>query len=162
MTVDFALATKPDVAHLSHPVSVEPTVIEPTVIEPIALVSSQRITAVLAEQATELFLLNYDVDLVAIFDFNGFLLHLNAAGRQQLGIDLHENLSLFQVRCFSPLTQDMWDEIFRALVDCGRWSGIDQLQYGQQAPITAKMTILGHPLPDGTIDCFSLVARAVA
>jgi PAS domain S-box-containing protein len=124
-----------------------------------ALVSPDRVSMVLHEQCQRVPLLNDDRDLVAVCDFNGFLLHLNAAGRIMLGLGLNDNLSLFQVRCFSLLTQGRWDEIFSGLMSTGSWSGVDTLQYAKSKPIAAQMIILAHGTPDGEVDCFSIVAR---
>ncbi len=121
--------------------------------------SLDRLNQAFQEQRQQMPLLCPEHDLVAICDFNGFLLYLNPAGRTLLGVDLAENLSLFQVRCFSPLTESLWDEIFTTLMETGFWAGEDSLQYGEQAPIAAQLVVMAHKLAHGKIDCFSIAAR---
>jgi two-component system, NtrC family, sensor kinase len=118
-----------------------------------------RLDQVFQEQRQQMPLMCPERDLVAICDFNGFLLYLNPAGRNRLGVGLTENLSLFQVRCFSPLTESLWEEIFTTLMETGFWAGEDSLQYGQQAPIAAQLVVMAHKLENGEIDCFSIAAR---
>jgi PAS domain S-box-containing protein len=124
-----------------------------------ALAPIDRLHAILREQRLRMPLLADNQDLIAICDFNGFLLHLNATGRQMLGVGLDENLSLFQVRCFSPLKQSLWDEIFSSLMTAGIWVGRDVLQYAQKEPIAAHLVVVAHKLDDGEIDCFSIAGR---
>jgi PAS domain S-box-containing protein len=124
-----------------------------------ALAPIDRLHAILREQRLRMPLLADNQDLIAICDFNGFLLHLNATGRQMLGVGLDENLSLFQVRCFSPLKQSLWDEIFSSLMTAGVWVGRDVLQYAQKEPIAAHLVVVAHKLEDGEIDCFSIAGR---
>jgi signal transduction histidine kinase len=126
-----------------------------------ALVAPQRLQTVIQEQRRQFPLLDYDQDLVAVCDFNGFLLDLNPIGRQLMGLPADGDLSLFQVRCFTPLTQDLWDEIFTSLVNEGLWSGDHILQYAAD-PIVVKLLVMAHRSPPDVpeqIDCFSIVAR---
>jgi two-component system, NtrC family, sensor kinase len=125
------------------------------------LVSTQRLATVSQEQQRQFPLLDYDQDLVAVCDFNGFLVSLNPIGRELMGVGPAEDLSLFQVRCFTPLTQDLWNEIFTSLVNEGLWSGEHILQYAAD-PVVVKLLVIAHrpdPEQPETIDCFSIVAR---
>jgi two-component system, NtrC family, sensor kinase len=125
------------------------------------LLSTRRLETVIQEQRRQFPLLDYDQDLVAVCDFNGFLVSLNPIGREWMGVGANEDLSLFQVRCFTPLTQDLWNEIFTSLVNEGLWSGDHILQYAAD-PVVVKLLVTAHR-PDLTapeaIDCFSIVAR---
>ncbi len=126
-----------------------------------ALVTTDRLQTVIQEQRRQFPLLDYAQDLVAVCDFNGFLVDLNPIGRQLMGVDPAEDLSLFQVRCFTPLTQELWDEIFTSLVNEGLWSGDHILQYAAD-PVVVKLLVMAHRSPNATpeaIDCFSIVAR---
>ncbi len=126
-----------------------------------ALVARDRLQTVIQEQRRQFPLLDYAQDLVAICDFNGFLVDLNPIGRQLMGVGPAEDLSLFQVRCFTPLTQDLWNEIFTSLVNEGLWSGDHILQYAAD-PVVVKLLVMAHRSPNATpeaIDCFSIVAR---
>jgi two-component system, NtrC family, sensor kinase len=126
-----------------------------------ALVTRDRLQMVIQEQRRQFPLLDYAQDLVAVCDFNGFLVDLNPIGRQLMGVDPAEDLSLFQVRCFTPLTQDLWDEIFTSLVNEGLWSGDHMLQYAAD-PVVVKLLVMAHRAPGASpeaIDCFSIVAR---
>jgi two-component system, NtrC family, sensor kinase len=126
-----------------------------------ALVASDRLQTVIQEQRRQFPLLDYAQDLVAVCDFNGFLVDLNPIGRQLMGVGPAEDLSLFQVRCFTPLTQDLWDEIFTSLVNEGLWSGDHMLQYAAD-PVVVKLLVMAHRAPGAppeAIDCFSIVAR---
>jgi signal transduction histidine kinase len=123
--------------------------------------SPLRLQTVIQEQRQQFPLLDDAQDLVAVCDFNGFLVQLNPIGRQLMGVGSDEDLSLFQVRCFTPLTQDLWDEIFTSLVNVGLWSGDHILQYAGD-PIVVKLLVIAHrPQPDQcqAIDYFSIVAR---
>jgi PAS domain S-box-containing protein len=125
------------------------------------LLSTQRLETVIQEQRRQFPLLDYDQDLVAVCDFNGFLVSLNPIGRELMGVGSNEDLSLFQVRCFTPLTQDLWNEIFTSLVNEGLWSGDHILQYAAD-PVVVKLLVTAHrpdPAEPETIDCFSIVAR---
>jgi two-component system, NtrC family, sensor kinase len=125
------------------------------------LVTRDRLQTVIQEQRRQFPLLDYAQDLVAVCDFNGFLVDLNPIGRQLMGVDPAEDLSLFQVRCFTPLTQDLWDEIFTSLVNEGLWSGDHMLQYAAD-PVVVKLLVMAHRVPGAApeaIDCFSIVAR---
>jgi PAS domain S-box-containing protein len=125
------------------------------------LVARDRLQTVIQEQRRQFPLLDYAQDLVAVCDFNGFLVDLNPIGRQLMGVDPAEDLSLFQVRCFTPLTQDLWDEIFTSLVNEGLWSGDHMLQYAAD-PVVVKLLVMAHRVPGASpeaIDCFSIVAR---
>jgi two-component system, NtrC family, sensor kinase len=128
-------------------------------------VGSDRLFAALREQHQRMPLLDSTRDLVAICDFNGFLLYLNAPGRKILGVGLDENLSLFQIRCFTPLKQSLWDEIFGALMQDGIWAGEDVLHYHGE-PIQAHFVVIAHYINNANgqpeIDCFSVVARSHA
>jgi hypothetical protein len=126
-----------------------------------ALVTTDRLQTVIREQRRQFPLLDYAQDLVAVCDFNGFLVELNPIGRQLMGVDPAEDLSLFQVRCFTPLTQDLWNEIFTSLVNEGLWSGDHILQYAAD-PVVVKLLVMAHRSPNArpeAIDCFSIVAR---
>jgi two-component system, NtrC family, sensor kinase len=120
-------------------------------------VGSDRLFVALREQRQRMPLLDSTRDLVAVCDFNGFLLYLNAPGREMLGVGLEENLSLFQIRCFTPLKQSLWDEIFGALMQAGIWAGEDVLHYHGE-PIQAHFVVIAH-YNEGEIDCFSVIAR---
>ncbi len=123
--------------------------------------SSLRLETVIQEQRQQFPLLDYGQDLVAVCDFNGFLAQLNPIGRQLMGVGADEDLSLFQVRCFTPLTQDLWDEIFTSLVNVGLWSGEHILQYAGE-PIVVKLVVMAHrpqPAQSQEIDYFSIVGR---
>jgi PAS domain S-box-containing protein len=129
-----------------------------------SLVSPLRLETLIQEQRRQFPLLDYGQDLVAVCDFNGFLVSLNPIGRQLMGVGADEDLSLFQVRCFTPLTQDLWNEIFTSLVNEGLWSGDHILQYAGD-PIVVKLLVMAHrPQPNQPqdIDCFSIVARVQA
>lgn len=123
------------------------------------LVPIARLERVIQEQQARFPLLNYERDLVAVCDFNGFLTYLNPIGRQLMGVGAQEDLSLFQVRCFTPLTQDLWDEIFTQLLEDGLWSGEQVLSY-KAAPVPVKLLVTAHrPNVGEPIDCFTIVAR---
>jgi signal transduction histidine kinase len=123
------------------------------------LLAVGRLQQVTAEQQERFPLLDYDRDLVAVCDFNGFLAYLNPIGRDWMGVAPDIDLSLFQVRCFTPLTQDLWDEIFTDLVNQGLWSGEHILQYACE-PVRVKLLVTAHrPIDSMEIDCFTIVAR---
>ncbi|MBE9028526.1 PAS domain S-box protein [filamentous cyanobacterium LEGE 11480] len=127
----------------------------------LALVPPLRLQTVIQEQRCRFPLLDYSQDLVAVCDFNGFLAYLNPIGRELMGLAPDGDLSLFQVRCFTPLTQDLWDEIFTSLLEEGLWSGDHVLQYGGD-PIAVKMLVTAHrpcAHDQQNIDCFTIVAR---
>ncbi|NJN49246.1 MAG: hypothetical protein HC805_05010, partial [Alkalinema sp. RL_2_19] len=134
----------------------------PNSVADFALVPPQRLQAVIQEQQCRFPLLDDRKDLVAVCDFNGFLAYLNPIGRELMGLSPDDDLSLFQVRCFTPLTQDLWDEIFTSLLEAGLWSGEHILQYGGD-PIPRQNASYGLYRPNladhGEIDCFTIVAR---
>jgi signal transduction histidine kinase len=137
--------------------TVSPTV--PTIPAALGLLAMGRLQQVMEEQQQRFPLLDYDRDLVAVCDFNGFLAYLNPIGRDWMGVAQEIDLSLFQVRCFTPLTQDLWDEIFTDLVNQGLWSGDHILQYAAE-PVRVKLLVTAHrPMDSTEIDCFTIVAR---
>jgi PAS domain S-box-containing protein len=119
---------------------------------------SSAIAQVLQEQSKMFPLLDPGHELVAICDLNGFMIYMNAVGRQMLGLESDEDLSLFQIRCFTPLKQQLFDEIFASLQRDRLWIGENVLQYSNE-PIPVRMGITAHGIDQEAVNYFGMVAR---
>jgi PAS domain S-box-containing protein len=119
---------------------------------------SGAIQKVLEEQHERFPLLDPTYELIVVCDVNGFLVYMNAVGRQMLGLDPSEDLSLFQIRCFTPLKQQHFDEIFATLQRDRLWTGDNILQYHNE-PIPVRMGIPGHGIDCEGVNYFGVVAR---
>ncbi len=119
---------------------------------------SSAIAQVLKEQSKMFPLLDPGHELVAICDLNGFMIYMNAVGREMLGLESDEDLSLFQIRCFTPLKQQLFDEIFASLQRDRLWIGENVLQYCNE-PIPVRMGITAHGIESEEVNYFGMVAR---
>jgi PAS domain-containing protein len=119
---------------------------------------SGAIQQILEEQRDRFPLLDPTYELIVICDVNGFLVYMNAVGRQMLGLEPDEDLSLFQIRCFTPLKQQRFDEIFATLKRDRLWIGENILQYRNE-PIPVRMGITGHGIDYDGVNYFGVVAR---
>jgi PAS domain S-box-containing protein len=119
---------------------------------------SGAIQRVLDEQHDRFPLLDPTYELIVICDVHGFIVYMNAVGRQMLGLEPDEDLSLFQIRCFTPLKQQRFDEIFATLKRDRLWIGENILQYRNE-PIPVRMGITGHGINYDGVNYFGVVAR---
>jgi PAS domain S-box-containing protein len=119
---------------------------------------SGAIQRVLEEQRDRFPLLDPAYELIVVCDVHGFLVYMNAVGRQMLGLEPEEDLSLFQIRCFTPLKQQRFDEIFATLKRDRLWIGENILQYRNE-PIPVRMGITGHGIDCEGVNYFGVVAR---
>jgi PAS domain S-box-containing protein len=119
---------------------------------------SGAIQKVLEEQRDRFPLLDPAYELIVICDVHGFIIYMNAVGRQMLGLEPDEDLSLFQIRCFTPLKQQRFDEIFATLKRDRLWIGENILQYRNE-PIPVRMGITGHGIDYDGVNYFGVVAR---
>ncbi|HEY8217711.1 MAG TPA: EAL domain-containing protein [Acidimicrobiia bacterium] len=117
-----------------------------------ARATSDRITALL-EAAT---------DVVAVFEPNGELLHLNRIGCHYLGVGGEEELggrSLFEL--FDPVSRErVRTEAFTALRTHGVWSGEASL-VGPGTTTPTSLVLLAHGDEHGTMEYGSAIARDV-
>jgi PAS domain S-box-containing protein len=119
---------------------------------------SGAIQQVLEEQRHRFPLLDPVYELIVVCDVHGFLVYMNAVGRQMLGLEPEEDLSLFQIRCFTPLKQQRFDEIFATLQRDRLWIGENVLQYRNE-PIPVRMGITAHGIDCEGVNYFGVVAR---
>jgi PAS domain S-box-containing protein len=119
---------------------------------------SSAIQQVLEEQRHRFPLLDPIYELIVVCDVHGFLVYMNAVGRQMLGLEPEEDLSLFQIRCFTPLKQQRFDEIFATLQRDRLWIGENILQYRNE-PIPVRMGITAHGIDCEGVNYFGVVAR---
>lgn len=114
--------------------------------------SSERLTALL-EAAT---------DVVAVFDPNGELLHLNRVGCRYLGVsDEAELIGRAFFELFDPASRDrVRKEALPTVLRDGTWSGEATL-VGPDLATTMSLVVIGHRAHDGTLEYCSAIARDV-
>ncbi len=112
-------------------------------------------------QERHLAILNATTDLVAMLDPQGYILHLNQAGRGMLGIAARENLSSTQLADFHPpeIAQRMEEQVLPAAADDGTWSGDTEFVRRDGRGLPASQVVLAHLTASGALDYFSTIVR---
>ncbi len=108
-------------------------------------------------------ILESTTDLVSISDPAGNFLYLNRAGRNLLGVGLHEDITSLAANDFIPNTDTnlMLTEGIRTAISTGIWSGETVLanRRGQQFPIS--QVLLAHKSAEGKLEYFSSIMRDI-
>jgi len=106
-------------------------------------------------------LLEAAADVVAVFDPDGRLLHLNRVGCRWLGVADDSVTGHNLVELFDPLTrQRLRHEGLPAMLRDGQWRGEATLG-GAGPAIPVSLVLLAHRQPDGKIEYCSAIARDV-
>ena len=100
-------------------------------------------------------------DVVAIMAVNGYLIQMNPAGRQLLGLSERADVTRFRSRDFlgKNATFLLETEILPALHRSGRWTGEALLREDAPQALPVSVVALAHPDVAGQLEYFSVILR---
>lgn len=100
-------------------------------------------------------------DVVAIMAANGYLIQMNPAGRQLLGLSEQADVTCFRSRDFlgEQTTYLLETEILPALHRGGRWTGEALLREGTAQALPVSVVALAHHDAQGQLEYYSVTLR---
>ena len=100
-------------------------------------------------------------DIVAIMAANGYLIQVNSAGRQLLGLSEQADVTRFRGRDFlgKQTTYLLETEILPALHDSGRWVGEALLREGTVQALPVSVVALAHHDEQAQLEYYSTTLR---
>ena len=109
-------------------------------------------------------ILEATTDFIGICDPQGYLLYVNRAGRQMLGINDGEEVSSIKIGHSHPAwaRKILKEEGLPTAIREGVWSGETAVvsHEGQEIPIS--QVVLSHKTPQGKLEFFSCIARDIS
>jgi len=117
-----------------------------------------------AEQVRLLAALDATTDLVAIANADGYLCHLNRAGRKLVGLSPEAAIAhRHWLDLFSQSEREtMVNQCLPALLHHGIWQGEGHLQHRDGAEIPVSQVAIAHTNARGEIEFFSNIARDIS
>ncbi len=108
-------------------------------------------------------LLEATTDVVAVFQPDGELFHLNRIGRECLGLEADAALDRRTFdELLSPGDREAFPRILGTAIDEGIWRGEASLVDEHRGTTPVSLVVIGHNRPDGTVDYLSAIARDVS
>jgi len=103
-------------------------------------------------------------DFVMVTDVPAHGIYINWAGRQMLRLPGDADLSEFTIADVYPERLRTWvlNEMLPGAVRDGGWTGETVLRARDGAEIDVSQVVLAHLAPDGTVKCYSIVARDIS
>ncbi len=103
-------------------------------------------------------------DFVMVTDVPAHGIYINWAGRRMLRLPGDADLSDFTVADVYPERLRTWvlNEMLPGAVRDGGWTGETVLRARDGAEIDVSQVVLAHLAPDGTVKCYSIVARDIS
>lgn len=100
-------------------------------------------------------------DMVVIMAANGYLIQMNPAGRQLLGLSEQADVTRFRGRDFlgEQTTYLLETEILPALHRGGRWTGEALLREGTAQALPVSVVALAHHDAQGQLEYYSVALR---
>ena len=104
-------------------------------------------------------ILEASTDYISLTNANGEELFLNTAGQRLIGIETANDPSTVMAERHPEWAREILLEAIPSAIRDGIWKGESALLHSSGKEIAVCQTLLAHPSPQGSIECFSTIIR---
>lgn len=116
-----------------------------------------------AQVARLIAILEASSSFAGVLDRDRRLVYLNQTARRMLGIGSEEDISNMEMSGYFPwVAQPVGQAAFHTAIRGDRWSGDVRCRGRGGRDLLLSLVLASHVSPDGTIDCFSMIASGAA
>ncbi len=116
-----------------------------------------------AQRARLIAMLEASLAFAGVLDRDKRLVYLNQPARRMLGIGPEEDISGMEMADYFPwVAQPVGEVAFRTAIRGDIWSGDVRCRGRGGRELLLSLLLASHSLPDGTINCFSMIASGAA